>query len=77
MFCIGKVDKEKTKLIEVVKECVKLGLEEVRPGGTFNIDSKDDSIYSNNSVSISSGEFNINAGDDGIHGDSTLTIKIA
>ncbi|MFC3925897.1 methionyl aminopeptidase [Clostridium punense] len=33
MFCIGRVDKEKTKLIEVVKECVKLGLEEVRPGG--------------------------------------------
>lgn len=44
-------------------------------GGTFNIDSKDDSIHSNNSVSINSGELTINAGDDGIHGDSTVTVK--
>lgn len=31
MFCIGQVDTEKQKLVEVVKECVKLGLEQVKP----------------------------------------------
>lgn len=31
MFCIGAVDKEKRRLVNVVEECVKLGLEQVRP----------------------------------------------
>lgn len=44
-------------------------------GGTFNIDSSDDSIHSNNSVTIAGGDFSIASGDDGIHGDSTVTIK--
>ena len=33
MFCIGKVSEEKKKLVEVTKECVKLGLEQVKPWG--------------------------------------------
>lgn len=32
MFCIGKVSDEKKKLVDVTKECVYLGLEQVRPG---------------------------------------------
>lgn len=32
MFCIGNVSPEKKKLVEVAKECMMLGLEEVKPG---------------------------------------------
>lgn len=31
MYCIGKVDEEKEKLVRVTKECVQLGLEQVKP----------------------------------------------
>ncbi|MBP3604901.1 MAG: methionyl aminopeptidase [Lachnospiraceae bacterium] len=31
MYCIGKVDEEKEKLVRVTKECVELGLEQVKP----------------------------------------------
>lgn len=31
MFCIGNVSEEKRKLVEVTKECVALGLQEVKP----------------------------------------------
>ncbi len=33
MFCIGEVSEEKRRLVNVVKECVELGLKEVRPWG--------------------------------------------
>jgi methionyl aminopeptidase len=33
MFCIGKVSPEKQKLVDVTKECVQLGLEQVKPWG--------------------------------------------
>ena len=33
MFCIGNVSEEKRKLVRVVKECVELGLEQVKPWG--------------------------------------------
>ena len=33
MFCIGDVPQDKRKLVEVTKECVELGLKEVRPWG--------------------------------------------
>ena len=33
MFCIGQVSEEKKKLVQVVKECVELGLEQVKPWG--------------------------------------------
>ncbi len=31
MFCIGEVSPEKKRLVEVTRECVKLGVEQVRP----------------------------------------------
>ena len=43
-------------------------------GGTFSIDSADDSIHSNVSISIGGGTFELSTGDDAIHGDDTLTI---
>lgn len=33
MFCIGEVSEEKKKLVQVTKECVELGLKEVKPWG--------------------------------------------
>ena len=33
MFCIGNISPEKKKLVEVTKECVELGLKEVKPWG--------------------------------------------
>lgn len=43
-------------------------------GGTFNIDTLDDSIHSNGNALISGGSFKIASGDDGIHADVDLTI---
>jgi methionyl aminopeptidase len=33
MFCIGEISGERKKLVQVAKECVKLGLKEVKPWG--------------------------------------------
>lgn len=44
-------------------------------GGTFSIDSADDSIHSNNNAVIEGGNFTITSGDDGVHADATLGIK--
>ena len=33
MFCIGNVSEEKRRLVQVTKECVELGLKEVKPWG--------------------------------------------
>ena len=33
MFCIGEVSKEKKKLVDVTKECVEIGLKNVKPWG--------------------------------------------
>ncbi|WP_281533022.1 type I methionyl aminopeptidase, partial [Anaerocolumna aminovalerica] len=33
MFCIGNVSPEKKKLVEVAKECIELGLEQIKPWG--------------------------------------------
>lgn len=43
-------------------------------GGSFIIDSKDDSIHSNNYVGISGGNVIIGSGDDGIHADEDVII---
>lgn len=33
MFCIGNVSEEKRRLVDVTKECIQLGLEQVKPWG--------------------------------------------
>ena len=43
-------------------------------GGTFKIDSADDSVHSDVSVSINGGTFEIASGDDAIHAEENLTI---
>jgi len=44
-------------------------------GGTFDINSADDSVHSNGNVIISDGQYQINTGDDGIHANSAVTIS--
>lgn len=43
-------------------------------GGTYNINSSDDSIHSNSNVIITNCNFTSQTGDDGIHADNALTI---
>lgn len=50
-------------------------VELVAAGGTFNIDSCDDALHSDNSVKVTDGTYTINTGDDGIHADKTLNIS--
>ncbi|MGO5051801.1 carbohydrate-binding domain-containing protein [Lachnospiraceae bacterium LCP25S3_G4] len=44
-------------------------------GGSFTIDSEDDTIHSNQDVTITNGTYQLSAGDDGIHGDNHVTIE--
>lgn len=44
-------------------------------GGTFNIDSYEDSIHSDTEIEINGGTFTILSGDDAIHADTLLTIN--
>ena len=44
-------------------------------GGTFDLDTSDDSIHSNGNVKIDGGTLNIASGDDGLHADGTLEIN--
>lgn len=43
-------------------------------GGSFSIDSSDDSIHCNGVVTIAGGELTLSSGDDGVHADAALTI---
>ena len=44
-------------------------------GGTFNIDSADDGIHSDNDIHIAGGSIQIRTGDDGIHADNNVLIS--
>lgn len=44
-------------------------------GGSFNIDSLDDAIHSNNTICIEGGSFSLSSKDDGIHADVDLAIS--
>lgn len=54
---------------------LKAGVDMSIEGGTFTINSADDTIHANNSIIINGGDFLLTSGDDGIHADSTLTIN--
>ena len=53
---------------------MKAGTEIVISGGTYLVDSQDDCIHSNGSVSISDGTLVLSGGDDGIHAETDLTM---
>ena len=54
---------------------LKAGTEVGIGGGTFEMDTLDDAVHSNNSVTITGGKMDIATGDDGIHGDSAVLTK--
>ncbi|MEC0123120.1 carbohydrate-binding domain-containing protein [Paenibacillus pabuli] len=56
-------------------KALKAGKDLTVNGGTYTIDSMDDSLHSNNNVIINDGKFSIESGDDGIHADQALTIN--
>lgn len=43
-------------------------------GGTFTVDSADDSFHSNTTLTINGGTFTIASGDDAVHAEDTLTV---
>ncbi|HRU99891.1 MAG TPA: carbohydrate-binding domain-containing protein [Ruminococcus sp.] len=53
---------------------LKAGTSIIINGGTFTIDSADDSIHSNGDTDIFGGIFTLKSGDDGIHSEGTLNI---
>lgn len=53
---------------------IKAGTQMNLQGGEYKIDTADDAIHSNGSVTISSGEYSLATGDDGIHAEKTLKI---
>ena len=44
-------------------------------GGTYTLDTADDSIHSNSKITVNGGTYTMNAGDDGIHADDALVIN--
>lgn len=44
-------------------------------GGTFTINSADDSVHSNSSVTINAGTYTLSTGDDGMHADEALEVN--
>lgn len=56
-------------------KALKAGTELTVNGGTYTIDSMDDSLHSNRNVTVNGGTFTIQSGDDGIHADQALTIN--
>ena len=43
-------------------------------GGTFNLDTADDSVHSDGNITITGGTFQISSGDDGVHADQYLIL---
>ena len=54
---------------------LKSGVNVIIMGGTINIDSSDDAIHSNKSLTIDDGVFLLKSGDDGIRSEYSLTIN--
>lgn len=44
-------------------------------GGVFQIDSLDDCIHSNGTITISGGSYTLSSGDDGVHADTDLSVS--
>lgn len=53
---------------------IKAAADLVINGGTFTIDSADDTVHSNTNITVGGGTFGIASGDDAFHADETLTI---
>ncbi len=54
---------------------LKAAIEVAIGGGNFTIDSLDDAVHSNNSITITGGDLTVATGDDGIHADTSILTK--
>ena len=54
---------------------LKAGSELVINGGTFTVDSSDDSIHCNGDATIAGGVLSLSSGDDGVHADDALLVS--
>ncbi len=54
---------------------IKAGVQFIIEGGTLDINSSDDALHSNESITINDGTITVSAGDDGIHADSSIEIN--
>ena len=54
---------------------IKAGGDLLLNGGTYTLDTADDSIHSNSKITVNGGTYTMNAGDDGIHADDALVIN--
>lgn len=54
---------------------LKAGSDILISGGSYIIDTRDDCIHSNNTISITDGTFVLSSGDDGIHADADLSVS--
>lgn len=60
---------------QVSQKGMKAGGNMTISGGSFSLDTVDDSLHSDGDVTVSGGTFTIDAGDDGMHAGGTLTYE--
>lgn len=53
----------------------KAGTQLIMEGGTYTLNTEDDSIHSNGAVAVNGGDYIISSGDDGIHADAGVVIS--
>lgn len=68
-------DKSSDSENEESAKALKAGTDIRITGGTFTIDSSDDSLHAGGEIVIDGGTFTIASGDDGIHADVALTVN--
>ncbi|MFP7288086.1 carbohydrate-binding domain-containing protein [Shouchella clausii] len=71
----GSTDSTATESESASAKGLKAGGDLILNGGGYTIDSKDDALHSNSSVSVTGGEMEIAAGDDGVHADNVTAIS--
>lgn len=71
----GQYEKTQKQEAEASAKGVKAGDDLLIQGGTFTLNTSDDSIHSNSSIQIENGTFHLSSGDDGIHADKELWIE--
>ncbi len=57
------------------KKALKSEKDIIIKGGTFTLDTEDDSVHSNGNISISGGNIEINSGDDAVHAEKNVEIS--
>lgn len=56
-------------------KALKSGTQLLINGGSFQLDSSDDSLHTNGDLTLNGGDLTISSGDDGIHADSAVYLK--